>query len=114
MQLPLLVEVNVNVTEPVESSEALGVYVAFNAALFGLKVPEPPVHTPVVVLPDTIPERTAEELFLHAIKSTPAFTEGGFVKLIKTLSLTWLQFPLLDELNVKFTRPAESSEALGV
>ncbi|MBK6985065.1 MAG: hypothetical protein IPH32_10080 [Bacteroidetes bacterium] len=61
---------------------------AFKVALLGLNVPEPPVQIPVVVGPDTIPERTAVALFLQADKSTPAFTVGGFVKLIKTLSVT--------------------------
>ena len=54
----------------------------FKTELLGLKVPNPPVQTPVDVGPETKPERTVAALFLQEDKSIPAFTEGAFVKLI--------------------------------
>jgi hypothetical protein len=78
-QLPIFVEVKIKFTNPALISEALGVYVAVKTVLLGLKVPEPPVQIPVVVAPDTVPERTVDGLFLHELTFRPAFTTGEFV-----------------------------------
>ena len=63
LQLPLFVEVKVKVMTPAARSAALGIYVAFNVVLFGEYVPVPPAHIPVVVGPETIPERMLVGLF---------------------------------------------------
>ena len=47
--------VNVNVTVPAVASPADGVYTAFNVVVFGLKVPAPPLHVPLLALPPMIP-----------------------------------------------------------
>jgi hypothetical protein len=109
----LLVDVSAKVTKPAVSSEALGVYVAFKTDELGEKVPVPPDQIPVVVGPDTIPERTLYALFLQENKSIPAFTEGAVVNTIKTLSFTCEQFPLLVDVKIKFTEPELISLALG-
>ena len=61
---------------------------AVRTELLGLKDPEPPDQIPVVVPPDTDPERTETILFLQENKSIPAFTDGAVVNTIKTLSFT--------------------------
>jgi hypothetical protein len=79
LQFPLPVEVKTNLTKPVVSSEAVGEYVAFKSVLLGVKVPEPLDQMPVVVGPDTTPERTDDALFLQDDRSVPAFTSGADV-----------------------------------
>jgi hypothetical protein len=88
--------------------------VAVKAALLGKNVPVPPDHIPVVEPPDTVPERTAAGLFLQKLKFTPALTTGDGVKVILTVSVTELQFPLLVEVKTNFTNPAVNSDALAV
>ena len=82
LQLPLLVEPNVKVTEPAVISAALGEYKGFKVVLLGLNVPVPPAQMPVDVVPVTEPESVAVELFLQTIKLVPALTDGAGVKLI--------------------------------
>ena len=66
--MPLLVEVNVRVITPAVKSAALGIYVGFKDVLLGENVPVPPAQIPVVVGPDTMPERDAFALFLQENK----------------------------------------------
>jgi hypothetical protein len=47
--------VSVSVTNPAVISAALGVYVAFNVALFGLNVPAPPDHVAEEAPPPILP-----------------------------------------------------------
>ena len=56
--------------------------------MLGLNEPEPPDQIPVVVGPDTTPDKTEFILFLQTDKFNPAFTTGALVMLIITLSVT--------------------------
>ena len=52
--------------------------------LLGLKVPAPPVQIPVVVVPETTPDRAVPALFLQEETSKPALTIGALLNIIKT------------------------------
>jgi len=86
LQVPLLVELKIRLATPAASSDALGVYVPFNAALFGLKDPAAPLQIPVVVGPVTKPDKDMAALFLQTVKLKPASTAGALVKLITSAS----------------------------
>ena len=53
--------VNVNVTEPVLTSVAVGVYTALSVTLLGEKVPVPPPHVPLVADPPIDPASATVE-----------------------------------------------------
>ena len=82
--------------------------------MLGLKEPAPPLQIPVAVAPETVPDITEAGLFLQEVKLRPALTKGEGVKLITKSSLTALQLPLLVEVSVSVTEPADNSVALGV
>ena len=67
-----------------------------------------------MVAPDTVPDKTADALFLQAMISKPALTTGDGVYVIFTLSTTCKQEPLLVDVNVRETTPAAKSAALGI
>ena len=50
--------------------------------LFGEKVPVPPLQIPVVVVPETIPDKAVAALFLQDERSRPALTVGALLKII--------------------------------
>ena len=80
--------VKVNVTEPAVISAADGVYVAFNVALSGLKVPVPPLHVPLVALPLTDPASVTAGASEQTVWSTPALeTAGGLTVTVAVLLL---------------------------
>ena len=114
LQLALLVDVKVKFTKPAVSSAALGEYIAFKLVLLGVNVPVPLDQIPVVVVPDTTPERAVAALFLQEDKSIPALTTGALLIIIITWSTTWLQLPLPDEVKDKLTTPDVTSAAVGI
>ena len=79
-----------------------------------MKVPEPPDQIPVVVGPETTPDKAVLILFAQVNKSNPALTAGAFVKVILTVSFTRLQAALFVDVKYKFAKPAVNSAALGV
>ena len=107
-------EVKIKFTDPEAISPELGEYVAFKSVLFGVNVPVPPDQIPVLLPPDTVPERTDEGLFLQALRFTPAFTSGDGVNVIFTVSFFKIQFPLLVDVKIKLTNPAVNSVVFGV
>src|SRR5262249_20933189 len=112
-QGPLLVEVNVKLRVPRAMSAAVIAPEAFNAVLEGPKAPRPElVQMPVLLPPPTLPDNTAPETFEQSTWLGPAFTTAGILILIRTLSLTTGQGPLLVELMVKVTKPAAISAAV--
>ena len=81
LQLPLLVEVRVMVSEPSAVSVLLIRYEVFNCVFEGLKAPAPVVvQIPVVVGPVTSPLRFICEVFEQITRSGPDVTTGGSVK----------------------------------
>jgi hypothetical protein len=82
-------DVNVRVTVPAVLSAALGVYTALRVFLFGLKLPVPPVHDPVVAAPPTEPLRCTV-LPVQICRLTPALAiTTGF-----TVTVTVKVFPV--------------------
>ena len=77
-------------------------------------MPVPPLQIPVVVAPETVPERTELILFLQTLKSIPALTIGELVKTIVMLSLAAKHEPLLVDVKYNFTCPANTSAVLGM
>ena len=53
--------VNVNVTEPLLISVEVGIYTALRVALFGEKLPAPPLHVPLVADPPIDPAMVTVE-----------------------------------------------------
>src|SRR5689334_15032856 len=85
---PVAALVSVSVTEPAESSAALGVYWALRVEALGLNVPVPPLHVPVVAPPVTEPASCTRALLAHTAWSGPAFTTAMALMVIFIWSLT--------------------------
>src|ERR1051326_2269870 len=108
-----LVEVSLRVTVPAAVSAALGMYVPFSVVLFGENVPLPLVlHTPVPVL--EVPFSVTFALLAQTVWLLPALTVGVCWYVIVTVSETDKQDPLLVEVNISVTVPADVSAVLGI
>src|SRR5437773_10629177 len=64
--------VSVSVTLPAAMSDAEGVYVGLSVEAFGVNVPAPPLHVPLIAPPRTLPLRCADGLEAHARSTAPA------------------------------------------
>ena len=87
--------------------------------VFGLNEPNPLLHCTFVKAGDTVavpinePANNTPALFAQAVLTAPASTTGGFVKVIRTWSITAEHIPLPVVVNVKLTDPLLSSIEVG-
>ena len=90
-------------------------YVAFNVAGPGLKLPAPPLHSALVAEPPTQPARCTWGEAAHVIWSGPAFTVApGRMKIVMASFACGQGPPEGALVSVSVTEPAAISAALGV
>jgi hypothetical protein len=108
-----LVDVKVSVTVPADISPALGMYEPFKVLDEGLKLPLPEVvQLPVVDPPITVPFKASVEV-LQMVWPVPAFTVGEGVMWMTRVLVAGGQEPLLVDVSVIVTEPADISPPLG-
>ena len=111
-QLPLFVDVSVKGTVPERISEALGWYIAFNAAADGVNVPVPGV----VHVPLNVPLAVALKVYvleLHMVAVPPVLSTGAGVMVTTTVSASVPHFPLLIVVTMSETVPSALSASEG-
>lgn len=106
--------VNVSVTEPAATSSGVGVYTAFRAFAFGVKLPAPPLHAAPVALPPIDPARVTEAP-PQMVCAGPAFAVAAALMVMVTLlvAATHGRTGAL-VVRVKVTVPAATSAGVGV
>lgn len=100
-------------TVPAVISPALGMYCGFEIVLLGVNVPVPDEDQipPEAIV--TVPPNETVALLAHTDWFTPAFAVGAGVIFTVIVAVTAGQPPLLVEVRVNVTIPAETSEAVG-
>ena len=106
--------VNINVTEPLFASVAVGVYTALSVVLLGEKLPAPLLHVPLVADPPTDPARVTLEP-VQMVWGGPALAVAAGLMVITTEEAIAGQGPVGSlVVNVNVTEPLLTSVPVGV
>lgn len=111
-QTPLLVELNVNVTEPAAMSAGVMLYDVVNELFPGLKDPAPAVPQVPVPCVLTVPLSDITGELEHKAWFGPAFTVAMGTMVTEVVFVTAGQGVLFEEVKLNVTVPAIISEAV--